>query len=157
MKRIAAIVVLVLGLVVFVGGITSIVVGRSNAADVTRNLKNERISLAVFDTNAPKDAIISNASEARKAIDVLIEHRKKIAPSYSALLAGGKFDPTNQKDLLYAQAMNLQNSLTSAVLAYGLTTTLTLMGAMLLVVGVAVIVIGLLLVWPIRAKTVEAD
>lgn len=157
MKRIVVIIIFVLGVAVIAGGIGSLVVGRSNAADVTNNLKNEKISLAVFDEDAPKDAIISNAAEARQAVNVLIEHRKKIAPTYSDLLGGEKFDPTNTKELTYAQAMNLQNSMTTAVLAYGLTTTLTLIGSMLLVVGIAIVLMGVVLIWPAKTKSSKDD
>jgi hypothetical protein len=148
MKKVLVIAILVLGVAVLAGGITSIAIGRANAADVTDNLKNEKISLAVFEENAPQDAVISNATEARLAVDTLIKHRQSIAPTYSDLLAGEHFDPTNPTQLTYAQAMNLQNSMTTAVLAYGLTTILTVIGALLLVIGLALIVIGVVFWWP---------
>ncbi len=150
MKKIAVIIVLVLGIAVLAGGITSIVIGRADAGDVTKNLKGEKISLAVFDENAPTDAIISNASQARLAVDTLIKHRQSIAPTYSDLLGGKKFDPTNPTQLTYAQAMNLQNSMTTAVLAYGLTTVLTVNGILLVVIGFALLLVGVIF-WERRA------
>jgi hypothetical protein len=142
MKKILAIVAITLGVAILAGGIASIALGRSNAGEVTSKLKQEKISLAVFQDNASQDQVISNAAQARKAIDTLIEHRRGIAPTYSDLLKGGHFDPTNTTQLTYAQAMNLQNSLTGAVLAFGLTSILTLYGALLIVAGVAFILLG---------------
>lgn len=157
MKTILVIIVLVLGLAVLAGGITSIVIGRANAGDVTNNLKGEKVSLAVFEENAPQDAVISSAAEARVAIDTLIEHRRGISPTYSDLLAGEHFDPTNPKQLTYAQAMNLQNSMTTAVLAYGLTTVLTVNGILLLVVGIALILVAILFWWPRALRSTQTE
>ena len=151
-KKLAVIVVLVLGIAVLAGGITSIVIGRANAGDVTKNLKNEKISLAVFDQNAPTDSIISSASQARLAVDTLIKHRQAIAPTYADLLGGKHYDPTNVTQLTYAQAMNLQNSMTTAVLAYGLTTVLTVNGILMLVIGIALILVGILFWRPREAR-----
>jgi outer membrane murein-binding lipoprotein Lpp len=155
MKRVLAIVAVILGVAILAGGIASIALGRSNSADVTNNLKQEKISLAVFQDNAAQDQVISNAAQARKAIDTLIEHRRSIAPTYSDLLKGGKFDPTNPTQLTYAQAMNLQNALTSALLAFGLTSVLTLFGALLMVAGIAVILLGLAFGWYPAGKGAE--
>jgi hypothetical protein len=153
MRKILVVVVLVLGIAVLAGGVTSIVIGRANAGDVTNNLKNEKISLAVFDESVPQDAIISNAADARLAVDTLIKHRQSIAPTYSDLLGGKHFDPTNPTQLTYAQGMNLQNAMTTAVLAYGLTTVLTVVGSLLLVVGIAIILVGVVFWWQPKAAS----
>jgi outer membrane murein-binding lipoprotein Lpp len=153
MRKLLVVIVVVLGVAVLAGGIASIVIGRTSAGDVTNNLKNEKISLAVFEENAPKDAIITNAKEARLAVDTLIKHRQAIAPTYSDLLGGKHFNPADPKQLTYAQAMNLQNAMTTAVLAYGLTTVLTIIGALLLVVGLAIILIGVAFWWPPKMAT----
>jgi outer membrane murein-binding lipoprotein Lpp len=157
MRKILAIVAIVLGIVVLAGGIAAISIGRSNATDVTNNLKAEKVSLAVFETNAAQDQVISNASQARTAIDTLIKHRQAIAPTYSDLLKGKHFDPTNPTQLTYAQAMNLQNSLTSAVLAYGLTTTLTFNGALLIVAGLAIAILGFAFWWYTSRRRTAKD
>jgi len=147
MKRVLVFVAMVLGVVVLAGGVTSIVIGRADAGDVTSKLKQEKVSLAVFVGNAPTDSVISNASQARQAVDTLIKHRQAIAPTYADLLQGKHFDPTNPTQLTYAQAMNLQNSMTSAVLAYGLTTVLTVNGALMVVIGIALVLLGFLVFW----------
>ncbi len=85
----------------------------------------------------------------------MVEHRRGIAPTYSDLLNGERFDPTNPKQLTYAQAMNLQNALTSAVLAFGLTSVLTLYGALLIVAGIAFILLGFAFGWYPAGKRAE--
>jgi Flp pilus assembly protein TadB len=131
MRKILVVVVLVLGIAVLAGGVTSIVIGRANAGDVTN----------------------SNAADARLAVDTLIKHRQSIAPTYSDLLGGKHFDPTNPTQLTYAQGMNLQNAMTTAVLAYGLTTVLTVVGSLLLVVGIAIILVGVVFWWQPKAAS----
>jgi hypothetical protein len=68
-----------------------------------------------------------------------------MAPTYQDLLAGGRFDPTNPKELIYAQAMNLENYLYLAVTAFGLTQVVMGSGAYMIVVGLAVFLVGLAL------------
>jgi hypothetical protein len=87
--------------------------------------------------------VVTNAAQARLAADTLDKHRKAIAPSYSALLNGQKFDPTNLKELTYAQAMNLEDSLNLAVLGFGVTTVLTFNSIVLILIGVALIVVSM--------------
>jgi outer membrane murein-binding lipoprotein Lpp len=152
-KKVLAIVVVILGVAVLAGGIASIIVGQTNAGYVTNNLKQEKVSMSVFDENAPADKIVSTAADARKAVDTLIQHRRKIAPTYADLLQGKKFDPTNTQQLTYAQAMNLQNSMTTSVLAFGLTTVLTLMGALLIVAALALILVGWIVLPRRKAET----
>ena len=134
--------IIVLALVVIAGGITSVVLGHSNQADLTKRLSAEDVSLRVFDTNAPASAVVTNAAQAQEAANTLDMHRKKIAPTYSALLKGGKFDPTNPTDLTYEMAMTLEGQMNMAVLAFGLTTVLTFFGAVLIVIGVVLLIIG---------------
>ena len=155
MKKVLAIVAVILGVGILAGGIAAIALGRSNSADITNNLKQEKISLAIFQDNASQDQVISNAAQARKAINTLIEHRRAIAPTYSDLLQGKHFDPTNPTQLTYAQGMNLQNAMTSAVLAFGLTSILTFIGALLIVAGIAFIVLGLAFGWYAAGKGAE--
>ncbi len=135
--------VIVLSVVVIVAGIVGIVLGHTNQTDLTDRLKAEKVSLRVFDENAPADAIVTNAAQAREAANILNEHRKKIAPTYSDLLGGQKFDPTNPKELTYEMAMTLEGQMNMAALAFGLTTVLTFFGAVLIVIGVVLLVIGL--------------
>jgi len=83
-----------------------------------------------------KGQFVDTMSEAEKAAQTLGEHRKSIAPTYSAL---GKYDPTNTTDLTYAQAMNLQNYFFTAVIAFGLAQSVMADGVFMVIVGVALI------------------
>ena len=143
MKRIFVIVAIVLAVVVIGSGIAGIAIGQAKAHNLSSRLKTEAVSLKTFDTNAPASAVITNAAQAQLAADTLDKHRKAIAPSYAALLNGQKFDPTNPKELTYAQAMNLEDSMNLAVLGFGVTTVLTLIGVLMIVLGVALIAISM--------------
>jgi len=143
MKRIFIIVAIVLGVVVIGSGIAGIAIGQAKSHNLSSRLQTEAVSLRTFDTNAPANAIVTNAAEAQLAADTLDKHRKSIAPTYAALLNGQKFDPTNPKELTYAQAMNLEDSMNLAVLGFGVTTVLTLIGVLMIVLGVALVAISM--------------
>jgi hypothetical protein len=143
MKKIFIIVALVLAVVVIGSGIAGIAIGQAKSHNLSSRLQTEAVSLRTFDTNAPANAIITNAAQAQLAADTLDKHRKTIAPTYAALLNGQKFDPTNPKDLTYAQAMNLEDSMNLAVLGFGVTTVLTLIGVLMIVLGIALVAISM--------------
>ena len=159
MKRIFIIVAIVLGVVVIGSGIAGIAIGQAKAHNLSDRLKTENVSLRVFDTNAPASAIVTTAAQAQLAADTLDKHRKAIAPSYSALLNGQKFDPSNLKELTYAQAMNLEDSMNLAVLGFGVTTVLTLIGVLAIIIGIALIAVSMA-VWILpkrnRERPIEA-
>ena len=143
MKKIFVIIAIVLAIVVIGSGIAGIVIGQAKAHNLSDRLKTEAVSLQVFDTTAPASAVVTNAAQAQLAADTLDKHRKSIAPTYAALLNGQKFDPTNPKELTYAQAMNLEDSMNLAVLGFGVTTVLTLIGVLMIVLGVALLAISM--------------
>lgn len=142
MRTVLTIGIIVLAVVVIACGAVSIGLGTTNSKTVSDQLKEQKVSLRVFDENAPADALITNASQARLAADTLAEHLKKISPSYSDLLGGKRFDPTNPTQLTYVTGMNLQGQMNLAALAFGLTTVLTFFGVVLLVIGVVLLIIG---------------
>ncbi len=72
-----------------------------------------------------------------KAGDTIREHRRGIAPSYSDLLGDGRYDPTDPQQLTYAQALNLENYLYLAVVAFGLTQSVIVSGVFMVVTGLA--------------------
>ena len=149
MKRIFVVIAIVLAVVVIGSGIAGIAIGQAKAHNLSDRLKTEAVSLRTFDTNAPANAVITNAAQAQLAADTLDKHRKAIAPSYSALLNGQKFDPSNLKELTYAQAMNLEDSMNLAVLGFGVTTVLTLIGVLAIIIGIALIAVSMA-VWLYR-------
>jgi len=88
------------------------------------------------------EGIIDTAAEAQLAGDVVREHRHGIAPTYGDLLEGKQFDPTNPKQLSYAQALNLENYLYLAVASFGIFTVVKASGAFMIVMGLALGVTG---------------
>ena len=106
-------------------------------------MKDQKVSLRIFDTNAPADSVITNESQARLAADTLASHLKKIAPSYADLLGGKTFDPTNPTQVTYVTGMNLEGQMNLAALAFGLTTVLTFFGAVLLAIGIVLLIVGI--------------
>lgn len=142
MRTVLTIAIMVLAVVVIVAGAVSVGLGQSTEATVTDHLKDQKVSLRIFDENAPEDALITNAAEARKAADTLAEHLKGISPSYSELLGGKRFDPTNPQQISYVTGLNLEGQMNLAALAFGLTTVLTFFGAVLIVIGIVLLIIG---------------
>jgi hypothetical protein len=139
-----------LGVVVVVLGVVAIVIGgvfltegiAKNKLIVDR-MNVEQVTLAVDPNNPTVTTQINNAADAQKAADTIAEHRRSIAPTYQALLDGGQFDPTNTKDLIYAQAMNLENYLYMAVTAFGLIQVTMAAGGFMIIAGLALGFTGL--------------
>ncbi len=144
--RISAALVVVLGVISLVVGIAVIGVAYSKQVWMTEAMKQEKIELAALGVKevAP-GTIISSAEQAQTAADTVREHRHGIAPTYGDLMAGGKYDPTNTKHLLYAQALNLENYLYLGVLGFGVVQLAMGMGTFMLIAGLALCVIGIAL------------
>jgi hypothetical protein len=142
MRSVLTFAIIVLAVAVIACGAISIGLGVTNSKSVSDHLKNQKVSLRVFDENAPADALITNASQARVAADTIAEHLTKISPSYSDLLGGKRFDPTNPTQLTYVTGMNLQGQMNLAALAFGLTTVLTFFGVVLIVIGIVLLIVG---------------
>jgi hypothetical protein len=89
--------------------------------------------------------VIDTAEEAQKVADTIKTHRHNIATTYDDLLKGGQYDPANPQHVIYTQAINLENYLYMAVLAYGLTTVVLTSGVTLVIIGLCLVLIGLVL------------
>ncbi len=81
--------------------------------------------------------VIDSFPEALAAGDTIREHRRGIAATYEDLLGEGHFDPANPEHLTYAQALNLENYLYLAVVAFGLTQIVTASGVFMVITGIA--------------------
>lgn len=134
--------VIVLAVVSLVIGIVFIQQGFSKQSWMTEAMKQEKIT---FDIDGQK-TIIDNAEKAEKAGNTVREHRRGISPTYGDLLGGKQYDPTNPKQLTYAQALNLENYLYLSVTAFGLVTVVLASGAFMIVNGLALGVTGFALV-----------
>ncbi len=143
MRTVMTIGVIVLAVAVIVCGGVSIALGVTTSKSVSDHLKDQKVSLQIFDENAPAGTYITNAAEARLAADTLATHLKSIAPSYSDLLGGKKFDPTNPTQLTYVTGMNLEGQMNLAALAFGMTTVLLFFGIVLIVIGFVLLLVGI--------------
>jgi hypothetical protein len=145
MKKLS-IVILVLGAVALVMGIVFVYQGVSKQALLTGIMKQENVKLSALGVTGSKaNELIDSAETAQIAGDTVRGHRHAIAPTYGDLLGGAKFDPTNPKDVTYAQALNLENYLYVGVLSFGVTTIAMATGGFMIVVALALGAIGVVL------------
>jgi hypothetical protein len=145
MVRKLALIVIILGVVgVALGGVF-VWQGFAKNDLIVDRMKVEKVSIALDSNNPDQVTQVTDATSAQKVADKIAADRRAIAPTYQDLLAGGRFDPTNPKELSYAQAMNLENYLYMAVMAFGLTQAVMGSGAYMIVVGLAVVLVGVAL------------
>jgi hypothetical protein len=139
MIRKLAIVVLLLGVVIIVIGAVFIGQGISKQMWIKETMRQEKVTLGLTDAQIAQGNVIDNAKEAQAVADKVRADRRQIAPTYEDLLAasGGRYDPTNPKDLSYTQALNLENYLYMAVLSFGVIQEIMGTGAALIIIGVA--------------------
>jgi len=142
-----SILILVFGAVAFLMGIVFMYEGISKRIWLTDTMKQENITLSSLGiTGSNANQIVDSAETAQIAGDTVRGHRHGIAPTYSELLGSGKFDPTKPTDLIYAQAMNLENYLYLAVVSFGVTTIAMATGGFMIVTALALGAIGFVLV-----------
>ena len=147
MNRFLSLAISVIGLIALVVGVVFIFEGFSKNNLITSRMKVEQVTLALDPNNPNQLTTIQNGGQAQKAADTIATHRRSIAPNYQALLAEGtgKFDPTNPTDVTYAQAMNLENYLYTAVLAFGVVQIALAAGAFMILMGIVLGLIGFVL------------
>ena len=128
-----AILALLVGLIAVVMGSVFVGLGVARDNQLKEAMRVEHVSLGI--EGETQGEVIDSLTEAMKAGDTVREHRKGIASSYEELLGGGRYDPTDPKQLTYAQALNLENYLYLAVVAFGLTQAVTASGVFMLLTG----------------------
>jgi hypothetical protein len=143
--KMAAIIVLLLGIVGLGIGGTFVGVGWAKNNQITTYLRAEKVTLGLSAADVAKGKVVDNLSEAQNAALTLTKHRQSIAPTYNDLLGGQPFDPANLTDLKYAQAMNLQTNIYTAVLAFGLAESIMADGAFMIAAGIAFILVGIVI------------
>jgi len=136
--------VLLLGVVAVVIGAVFIGQGVLKNNQLVEAMRLEQVTLGIEGVEL-EDEVIDSLGEAQKAGDTVREHRRGIAPSYSNLLGGEPYNPADLQQLTYAQALNLENYLYLAVVAFGLTQSVTASGAFMLLMGIALGGTGLVL------------
>jgi len=130
-----AIVIVLLGVVAVVFGAVFIGQGISKNNQLVAAMQVEQVTLGI--ESELEGEIIDSLGEAMEAGDTIREHRRGIAPTYSDLLGGERYDPADPLQLTYAQALNLENYLYLAVVAFGLTQSVTASGVFMVVTGLA--------------------
>jgi len=145
MHRFLSVLISLIGILAIVIGIVFVFQGVSKNNLITNRMNVEKVTLAV-DPNNPSEVVqVNNSAEAQQAADTIASHRRSIAPTYQDLLGDGRYDPTNPQHLTYAQAMNLENYLYMAVMAFGLVQVVLGAGAFMILVGLGLGLIGLVL------------
>jgi uncharacterized membrane protein len=145
MSRKLSIAVMFLGAIVMIMGIVYIYQGTSKAILVRDVMRDEKVTYLLPREEVERGKVIDTAEEAQKVADTIKTHRHNIATTYDDLLKGGQYDPTNPQHVIYTQAINLENYLYMAVLAYGLTTVVLTSGVTLVIIGLCLVLIGLVL------------
>ena len=130
-------ILIILGAVGVVMGAVFVIQGAMKNNYLRDAMRQERITL-YFIPGAPKDEVVDSAKEALIAGDTIREHRRTIAQTYTELLGGKKYNPTNPKQLSYAQALNLENYLYLAFVGFGITQIVIVSGIFMIIMGVAI-------------------
>lgn len=134
--------IIVLAIVSAIVGLVFLQQGFSKQSYLLSAMQQEKITLTIDG----KQTVIDNAEKAQKAGDTVREHRHEIAPTYGDLLEGKQYDPTNPRQLTYAQALNLENYLYLAVATFGLITVVLGAGAFMILSGITFGLTGLALI-----------
>jgi hypothetical protein len=157
--RLIGVAVIGLGLAALVMGIVFVVEGQSKANYIKQSMREEQVSMASLGIEGASEGdIIDSASDAQNVAKRVREHRLGIAATYSDLMAmspTGRYDPTLDAHLKYAQAMNLENYLYLGVASLGLTTVTIVSGVFMVVTGLALGLTGFAL-HRLAGKTVPA-
>jgi hypothetical protein len=142
MSQKLCITVMLLGVIVIIIGGVYIYQGVSKGILVRDGMRDERVTYLLSREEVQRGKVIDTAEEAQKVADTIKTHRRGLAATYYDLLKGGQFDPGNAQNMIYSQALNLENYLYMAVLAYGLTTEVLTGGITFVIVGVCLALIG---------------
>jgi hypothetical protein len=136
-SRYSAIVVLCVAAVSVVIGLVFIYQGVTKEAWMKELMRQEKVTYGLPEDKVKAGEVLDTPEEAQNVALEIGKHRRAIAPTYEALLGGGKYDPTNPKHLSYAQALNMENYLWLAVLGAGVTQIALAVGAFMVFVGIA--------------------
>jgi hypothetical protein len=128
--------ILLLGIVGLAVGGAFIYQGISKNNQLAEAMRVEHVTLGIENAEL-EGQVIDSLGEALQAGDIIREHRRGIASTYSDLLGGGQFNPEDPEQLSYAQAMNLENYLYLAAVAFGLTQSTMGSGVFMVVTGLA--------------------
>jgi len=144
MVRLLASIVILLAVVALVLGVVFVVQGVTKNNELKEAMRVEHIVLGVEGAETTGQ-VIDTLEEAKTAGDIIREHRRGIAATYEDLLGGQHFNPEDPRQLTYAQALNLENYLYLAVVAFGLVTISLGAGVFMIVTSLALGATGVVL------------
>lgn len=136
LNRYLSLLVLLLGMAAVVVGSIFMGLGIAKDGELKEAMRVEHVTLGI-EAGDNGGQVIDSLGEAKIAGDTIREHRQGIAASYEDLLGEGRYDPTNPAHLSYAQALNLENYLYLAVVAFGLTQSIAVSGVFMVISGIA--------------------
>jgi hypothetical protein len=144
--RISGAVIMAFGVLALIMGAVFLWQGFLKQSYLVQTMRQENITLGMLGIKGDKaNEVIDNGETLQLAGDTVRGHRHSIAPSYEDVLGGKQFDPTNPKQLTYAQAINLENYLYLGVTAFGLVTVVLAMGGFMMITGLPLSIIGFVL------------
>jgi hypothetical protein len=151
MNRLLALLVVIAGVVCLGMGIFFISFGVSKGNWMTQAMQAENITLGLSTDQVSAGEVVDSMAELQTAGDTVRSHRHALAPTYNDALGGAKYDPTNVTAATYAQAMNLENYLYLGVLSFGVVQLAEGVGALMMVIGLALGAIGIVL-WQLSRR-----
>ncbi|MFC2025068.1 hypothetical protein ACFLTG_01455 [Chloroflexota bacterium] len=125
------IVIIIFAVIALVMGAVFIQQGFAKEAFLVNAMTQEQITIEGV------EGVVDTPGEAQIAGDTVREHRHGIAPTYGDLLGEERFNPTELRQLSYAQALNLENYLYLAVASFGIFTVVKVTGVFMIVMGLA--------------------
>ncbi len=125
-----------------VAGIVFVQQGVSKHFLIKRLAGTEKVSAGLSEEQIKKGEFVDSLSKMQAAGDLIRSHRQKIAPTYNELLGSGKYNPTDPKQLMYSQAINLENYLYLGVLTFGVTYLMMGIGAFMILMAIALGIIA---------------
>jgi hypothetical protein len=141
-SKLVVVAVLIVGLASLAAGAAFVGLGADKQQFLKSAMEEEQITLGINDSQLAAGEVVDTMNEAQVAGDIVRSHRHDIAPSYGDLLGGERYDPTDPKQLSYAQAMNIENYLYLATNSYGVTYLTIGLGVVLVLVGAALMALA---------------
>jgi hypothetical protein len=136
-NRFISIILFIFAVFSLISGIVFIQQGLSKYILIKQLASTEKVTVGLSEDQIKRGELVDSLNSMQAGADLIRTHRQKIAQTYSELLGGGKYDPTNPKQLTYAQAINLENYLYLGVLSFGTTYLMMGIGGFMILVAVS--------------------
>jgi predicted negative regulator of RcsB-dependent stress response len=120
--------------------------GLSKTQQIKAQAVIENVQVGLSEDQIKAGEVVDTIPEFENAANTITEHKMGIAKTYKEALDGKKYDPTNPKQLTYAQAMNLENALRIGMISSGLALTMIGHGLFYIMTGVAFLLVGIYMI-----------